>query len=608
MKETLTELQKHKEDIEILLSTLEEAYREASITEEHYNEVKGKNQKKLEELNKMIERLEKSEAKKAEKEKPEPAKKSEKPRKARGAKEPEPAPAVSAPPTAPAAPSAETAPPVTTPEAESTEYAGIPQPLTDIAGEVGEVKPEKAPGAARGGKPGTLRYTADEIKDILTKTLKEIKPQGIEVAPRVDKIEVQLEKVRAYLDSMKDERSTGREGMQRLTEEVGEIRSNVSGLDRRLSESEIRVTGVDESLGDMRPQRFLKAMREEDASIKVHGARIDKLDEMTSLMLKRLGQIENVLKRLGSLEKIVNFSKEAAKRLLEIENREKRISRIADKIDGIFMELNKRLDEFVLYKAKQDTLDELSQEMMKSLDDINIKMQKYAEKSDLELFRDTTETELASIKTGAGTSPDVQRLGSQKTEIEGLIAMLDEQFKAGALPEKEYQKTKQINLGRLREIDNKISEATPGAPSPREWAEKATSPGETARAGEPAPPMSAPAAGGGPDETSEAKSPESQPSKAPPTGEKPEKAGTLPGEKPVEQKPEAKPLPEGSTKPRPEKPSGDGQASLLSQLEDSLMRGLISRKAFEKVRRLIPKGKSRGETGVKKNSKEGDRK
>ena len=59
MGENLIELQKQKEDIEILLSTLEEAYRDASITEEHYNEVKGKNKKKLEEINLKIISLEK---------------------------------------------------------------------------------------------------------------------------------------------------------------------------------------------------------------------------------------------------------------------------------------------------------------------------------------------------------------------------------------------------------------------------------------------------------------------------------------------------------------------------------------------------------------------
>jgi hypothetical protein len=486
MGENLSELQKEKEDIEILLSTLEEAYSDASITKEHYDEVKGKNQKKLEDINKKIIGLEEPSKQPKEPEKPasktKEKKKPGRPKKEKTSSSPE-SPAV--PATPPATPPPSTAPVPATPEPPpQPDYSGIPQPLTDVAGdeETPDTKPDKAPGGARTSKPGTVQYTAEEIKEMLGKVLNEIKPQGIEVIPRVDKLEVQIEKIIAYIDAMKDERSGGKENMQRLNEEMGELRSSISMLDRKVSESEINVSEINETIGDLRPGRFIKALEQEDESIKMHDARLDKLDDLNSVVIKKLGQIEDVLKKLGSLEKIVNFSKEAAKRLLEIENREKRINRIADKIDSIFMELNKRLDEFALYKAKQDTLDELSQEMMKSVDALNTKMEKYAEKTELDLFKETVQTEISSIRTGAGTSPEVQKMESQKTEIESLVAMLDEQFKAGALPEKEYQKTKQINLNRIADIDKKIAAIQSGAPvqaapeeSPEEWAEKAKS-------------------------------------------------------------------------------------------------------------------------------------
>ena len=80
--ENLAALQKHKEDIEILLSSLEEAYSEASITEKQYQEVKSKNEKKLKEIEKKIksaERKAEREEKKAEKLAAKKEKKGEKP-------------------------------------------------------------------------------------------------------------------------------------------------------------------------------------------------------------------------------------------------------------------------------------------------------------------------------------------------------------------------------------------------------------------------------------------------------------------------------------------------------------------------------------------------
>jgi chromosome segregation ATPase len=537
MAENVEELERQREDIEILLSTLEEAYREASITEKHYKEVKGKNVKRLREIGKKITRVKK----KLEKEISKPGKKAKeepKPQPKPTPKQEEPLPAQTPKPEAPQPPA----------EPE-TDYASIPQPLTDVAGEddVIEVKPDKAPGAVRHGED-KIRYTAVEIKDMISKIIKEIKPEGIEISPRVDKLEVQFEKIRAYLDAMRDERSAGKENLARINQELGELRSGISTVDRKVSESEIKVHDIDATITDLKPQRLSMSLQNLDKTIKLHDARLEKTDDLSSAMLKRIGQTEEVMKKLGSLEKIVNFSRDAAKRLLEIEKREKRISRVSDKIDGIFMELNKRLDEFVLYKAKQDTLDELSQEMMKSMDDVNTRLQKFAEKTDIESLKDTFQTELASMRTEAGESPEVQRLQAQRTEIEGLIAMLDEQFKAGALPEADYNKTKEINMNRLADIERKIAVAKGSLPAPA--------------SGQPAP------------DQAEKKDQPEKPAETAPDHAEPEPA-------------EKKDQPESKAQPdKKEKPEDKAQA-MMGELEDSLMKGLISKKAFEKAKRLV---------------------
>jgi len=161
--------------------------------------------------------------------------------------------------------------------------------------------------------------------------------------------------------------------------------------------------------------------------------------------------------------------------------------------------------------------------------------------------------------------------------------MLDEQFKAKALPEKEYKKTKQINMNRLSDIDKKIAAIQSGespAPSPEQWAEGAKSAPE-AQAGKPPKEPSADTVTG------------SSPGKEPPTKTEQDEP------KPEEKKPEEK-------KPEEKQPKEDGapadenkgtqitpQQEMLSELEDSLMNGLISREAYDKTKKLIGENDSR---------------
>ena len=581
-EEILANLQKQKEDIEILLSSLEEAYSEAGITEKHYKEVKGKNQKKLKELENKIKTVQV----RVDKQQKKDEKKTEKTIKT-DAKIKKELPLEEKKPKSVgdmiAAEQGEV------PVAAAGEGEAIPGAPTGVPGEPAPLGQETAaaPSTAKSGKPGDKRYDSQDIKDMLSRFIKEIKPGGLEVLPKVEKMQVHLEKMQAFLDAIKDDKTSRDETMRRLTEEIGELRSSVNSLDRKSSQQEILVSEVNTAITDLKPQRFVKFLKKQDMQVKIHDTKIQRMDDLTTVITKRLSTVEEVLKKIGSLEKIADFGRDIAKRLIDIENREKRIGRISDKIDSIFMELNKRMDEFMLYKAKQDTLDELSREMMKAIDDMNTRIEKYAEKEDLDMLRDSR---MASIATsaGPGASPEVLKLNEQKEEIEGLLGMLEEQFKKGDLKEEEYNKAKTVNTERIESINKKIEAAkkkVSAAPAVAGSGEEPTS----WTGVEPAEP------GPGSDEKVEETKltgtgkEESKPSVEAPAESPPEKPPLgEPAPKSKEEKPAAAEKPAKPAEPtetaEPEKPDKDG---MLKDLEESLKVGEITRGVFESVKKKL---------------------
>lgn len=562
-EEILAALQKQKEDIDILLSSLEEAYSEAAVTEKHYKEIKTKNQKKLKELEGKIKIAEKKVKKTADKE-----------TKGKGKK-----PAAKKPTSVGEMLAAEQGSvPVSTPVGDEAPPLAPPgtAPTT----------PTPAPVPASSKPGGSVKFTGDDIKSMLSRFIKEIRPGGLEVLPKVEKMSVKLEKMQAFLDAVKDERSSRDENLRRLTEEIGEIRSSIGGLDRKISQHEIFVTDINTSIGDLKPQRFVKILKKEDMQLKMHDAKLQRLEDLNSVIIKRLTRVEEVLKKIGSLERVANFGSDIAKRLVEIEDSEKRMGRISDKIDSIFMELNKRLDEFMLYKAKQDTLDELSREMMKAIDSMNTKIEKYAEKEDLDLLRSTLEQKISATKTisgGAGASKEMMRLQNQKDEIEGLLGIMEEQFKKGEIKKDEYEKAKKINTERLDSITKKMQEQaaapaeTPAAPSTPAPAPATPAPATT----EAAAPSKTPAADEKSKEKDKALKPE--PGKPVPVVS-PEPAPATP----PKEKPKTTQAMTVDEEKKPEKPEKDG---MVKDLEESMKVGELSKEAFDRIKRLLGRKK-----------------
>ena len=280
-QDDLEELKRQKGDIEVLLSSLESAYADASITEKHYNEVKEKNLKKLEEIKKKIKKLEQSGVKK------------------------EPLPG----------------------EEEVEEKEPVPEEVPE------ETKKEEKPAAG----------VHEKFRDALEKIISEIKPEQ-DIDRKLEKVNIELEKIKAFIDATKDQKSSIEERMQRLMEEVGEIRSITNSIEGRVSEQGMKIEEINDTIGFLKPQRFTKSLQDISKELKTHEAKIEKLDETVSILIKSINQIKSVLESMGNIENIARLSKDLTKKLLNIEEKEKRIARISDRLDSIFVEMNKRLE------------------------------------------------------------------------------------------------------------------------------------------------------------------------------------------------------------------------------------------------------------------------
>ncbi|MEM5812147.1 MAG: hypothetical protein QW286_00340 [Candidatus Aenigmatarchaeota archaeon] len=504
-KEDPVDLQRQKEDIENLLSSLETAFSEGSITQEHYNEVKQKNLAKLEEIKKKLEKAEKP----VQQETPE----EEKEQKPESKKE------------------------------ETKKEEKKEEPLPKI----------------------TESIDADKIKEKII----------FELSPKIDKMNVKIEKIKAFVDALREEKAGERENIQRLMEEMGETRSIVSSMESRMSEMELKLEDVSETLADLKPQRFTKELQKKEEEIKMHEARIEKLDDMNSTLLKRINQIQIVLEKLGNIESIANMTKDLSKKIVSIDEKEKRITRLADKIDSMFVELNKRLEEFMFYKAKQDSLDDLSKEMLKSIDELTTKLTRYAEKDDLELLRDTLENKISTMMKEQGTTGIAFQRQQERAEIESLMKMLDEQFKKGIISKKDYEKAREANIKKLKELEKEQSYSPPM----QETIVEQKQPEETIQEEDV-----------GLAQASKIAQEPQQLSQN--TLQEQEKREEIPAKEDKPEKPKEKPVAktDRKQKPKEEKPAEvktDKKSKMLSELEDSFRKGLISQKAYESARKIL---------------------
>jgi len=506
-KESLEHLLHQKEEIETLLSSLEDSYNEAAITDEDYEHVKEKNEEKLAEINKKIEKLRASGTE--EKTKPR-------------APAPAPAPVISAPVTPP---------------------AYTKRPAEVVKKVVKEVKKPVAKAAKAVERGEDIKNIMKDMETKISESVRDVieaakvEESGKElkdIRVKLDRLEVDTEKLKAVVETIKEGRNVFDEKIQRVTDSVAELRSIVYQREAALKDQEVKVSKLLDAVSHVEPEKIAVEMKRRDKIVSEQGIKIEKMARTIETLNETMRRLRNVLANLGSLENVVKVSNTVNQTLQEMQTLRDNMEKSADRIQSIYVELSERMEEFLLYRTKQDRMEDLVNELMRNVDEMNTKLSKFVTRDDLEAFRQSIQ---ASAGAPAGGGADVDELQIQKEEIKMLLQTLEDEYRSKRISKEEYETAKKANMDKLDGIERKIKEA------------------ETGQASAPAGQMKPPS----------------------------ETSGIT---KEAGEKPEIKVPP-----PTSEKTKKERQEALLKDLEDTFKKGFISKDAYEKTKKMILSGK-----------------
>lgn len=489
-------LRREKEDIEAFLASLEDAYNEGSITEESYDEMKRKNSKRLHEITEILGGGDAVEEELPKQPKEKPMEK--------------------------AAPAEEERPEEEKPEAKESEIKGklksivqrIPKNIfgkkseEEKAPEKTEKKEEekvkaKAPKKEEKKEPATagelleqeFRKEAPEAfqppaQEAHVEEKKKERREDWASREEVTRLNTEIEKLRAFLEAVREMRANTDERTQRTAETVGEIRSTLYQVEGSLKEMEAKAEEHEDALAALKPRRFMEEMQDKDRRLGMLEAKMDKVEHLTETLNQDMRRLQDTMRDIGNLENIVEVSRNIAKKLLEMDNKEKSMQKLSDRIEKLFVDISEKLNEFEVYRASQDRIGEITQEMMKGIEELNVKTEKFVSRDDIDAIRADLQKSIEEVRQTMEEIPEeVRQMKEEKESINVLLDSLESEYREGAIGEEDYAKARDANLRRIKDIDEKISSTPAKPPAPEEprvveaGAEKA--PGPRAKA----PPM-----------------------------------------------------------------------------------------------------------------------
>ena len=190
-----------------------------------------------------------------------------------------------------------------------------------------------------------------------------------------DRLTIELEKLNGRMQMFEDLRKAGDEGMVRVSEEIGELRSSILEKERTINKMEADFAVVKEISSEIKPEKMIEDLTKKDEDILKISTRMEVLETKNKEVNKMLREIRTVVKKIKNLNYLLNLSDEIKTHMTEIEKNKKFTDRVAGKVEEIFSELKRETKEFQSSRNKIEFNEAALQDVLRDLGKLELKME-----------------------------------------------------------------------------------------------------------------------------------------------------------------------------------------------------------------------------------------
>ncbi len=198
------------------------------------------------------------------------------------------------------------------------------------------------------------------------------------------KLGADIMKLKVQFDQFTELRKVINERFTRINEQVGELRGMIMDANRAMQDIEVKTVKAVDLVNAVQPDKLMVEVRKQDAKIEALKANLESNEAMMKSILDQLKEMRNHVTKFRGIEQIVALSEEVKKELMEIKKTEASLARHSDKVEGIFIESQKRFQDFEKITGRMNELDKRVGQVSEQSDQTKIKIPALATRKDVE--------------------------------------------------------------------------------------------------------------------------------------------------------------------------------------------------------------------------------
>lgn len=231
---------------------------------------------------------------------------------------------------------------------------------------------------------------------------------------------VELERLKAQFESFKEIRNAFNERFTMISEQLGELRTMVLQKDKDISELEAKAMMVIDLVQTVQPDKFMVEIKKQDGKVEALKAGIESVDAIVKRVLDELKDVRDKMAVFKGVDQVVKMNDEVKSELINMKKIEAVSMGHADKVETIFLEMQKRFKDLDMLK---DTLNEMvvsTKTVTSDLESMKIRLAESVKKSEVEKIFAQLKKQTEQIAKAAEKSPLAKDLEDLKDLLEKI--------------------------------------------------------------------------------------------------------------------------------------------------------------------------------------------
>ena len=165
---------------------------------------------------------------------------------------------------------------------------------------------------------------------------------GEEIKTGNEKVDIELTKIKAQLDSFSEIRKANAERFARISEQLGEMRGMIVDTNKAMSKIEVAATKAVDLVESVHPEKLMIEVRKQDGKIEALRANIESNEAIMKDLMAEIKKMREQMNFYKGVEQVAELNEEVKGELANIKKMEAVIERHADKVETIFLETSRK--------------------------------------------------------------------------------------------------------------------------------------------------------------------------------------------------------------------------------------------------------------------------